>query len=95
MTVKDPSRDVLQYLDGHLVILRLAAHRVLACVVIARSLSIHCLAPACRLVVCGVKNAKLFVHLIQSLRLNEDILQQIVNLCRLKSELFRHAVSHV
>jgi hypothetical protein len=46
-------------------------------------------------VVCGVKNAKLFVHLIQSLRLNEDILQQIVNLCRLKSELFRHAVSHV
>jgi hypothetical protein len=45
--------------------------------------------------VCGVKDAKLFLYLIESLGLNEDILQQIINLRRLNSELFRHTVAHV
>ena len=95
MTVKDSCRNILQNLNSHHVILRLAAHRVLACVVVARPLCIHSLAPTCRLMVCGIKDAKLFLHLIESLGLNEDVLQQIINLCRLNSELFRHAVAHV
>ncbi len=95
MTVKDPSGNILNNLNGYLVILGLATEWVFTCVVVARSLGIHGLAPACRLLVCGIKYPKLFVHLIHGLRLNEDILQQIINLCRLNSELFRHAVANV
>jgi len=74
VTVKDSCRNILQNLNGHHVILRLAAHRVLACVVVARPLCIHSLAPACRLMVCGIKDAKLFLDLIKSLGLDEDVL---------------------
>lgn len=95
MTVKDSCRNILQNLNSHHVILRLAAQRVLACVVVARPLCIHGLAPTCRLMVCGIKYAKLFLHLIESLGLNEDVLQQFIYLCSLNSELFRHAVAHV
>lgn len=95
MTVKHSSRNILQNLNCHHVILRLVAQRVFTCVVIARSLCIHSLASAWLLMVCGVKDAKLFLYLIESLGLNEDILQQIINLRRLNSELFRHTVAHV
>ena len=95
MTVKDSCWNILQNMNVHPVILRLATQRVLTSVVVARSLCIHSLAPACRLMVCGIEYAKLFVHLIESLRLNEDILQQIINLRRLNSELLRHSVAHV